>query len=170
MGLAPQAPMGLEGNNAIVVKVIFLILCLFQVSAQAASLPVPRFVSIRSDEVNARVGPGLRYPIEWVFVRHNLPVKVIREFGHWRLVRDVEGAEGWVHQRMLSGLRTISIQNNGNSRLFSRPSERSTVVAKLESGAICQLIQVKKEWVKLKTGTYTGWVLRDQIWGVLETE
>jgi len=150
----------------------FILLLLFSdVSVvKAASLQVPRFVSLRSERVNARVGPGLRYPIEWVFVRPQLPVKVVREFGHWRLIRDVEGAEGWVHQRMLSGLRTISIQNNGLSRLFSRPSENASIVAKLETGVICQLVQIKKDWVKVKVASHTGWLRRDQIWGVLDNE
>ena len=111
---------------------LFILLSLSSL-VKAADLPVPRFVTFRSEKVNARVGPGLRYPIEWVFVRHKLPIKVVREFGHWRLIRDSEGAEGWVHQRMLSGLRTVLIQNNEISQLFARPSDTSKILAKLEA-------------------------------------
>lgn len=135
--------------------------------AYAADLPVPRFVSARSERVNARVGPGLRYPIEWVFVRQKLPLKVIREFGHWRLVRDPEGAEGWVHQRMLSGLRTVIVHSNGISKLFSKPHNSAPVIAKLEPNVICQLIQVKDQWVKVKINDHKGWIEKNQIWGVM---
>lgn len=147
-----------------------LFLCLWGSKGWSADLPVPRFVSLRSDKVNARVGPGLRYPTEWIFVRHKLPVKIVREFGHWRLVQDVEGAEGWVHQRMLSGLRTVIVQNNGLTSLYARPISTSKVLAKLEPGVICQLLSIEKEWVQIKIDAYKGWITRDQIWGILETE
>lgn len=137
---------------------------------QGADLPIPRFVSLRSEKINARVGPGLRYPMEWIFVRHKLPVKVLREFGHWRLIQDIEGAEGWVHQRMLSGLRTVMVQNNEYSPLYKEPSVNAPVVAHLEPGVICDLLAVEKLWVRVKVDAYKGWIERHQIWGVLETE
>ncbi|MDP7625068.1 MAG: SH3 domain-containing protein, partial [Rhodospirillales bacterium] len=64
--------------------------------------PLPRFVSLRADEVNLRTGPGVRYPVDWVYQRKNLPVEVIAEFGTWRKVRDVQGSQGWIHQSLLS--------------------------------------------------------------------
>jgi SH3-like domain-containing protein len=73
---------------------------------EAGGLPVPRFVSLKSDRVNARAGPGQRYPVEWVFVRRGLPVEVVAESDLWRRVRDMEGVEGWVHKGLLSGQRT----------------------------------------------------------------
>ena len=68
-------------------------------------LRVPRFVSMNSSKVNVRAGPGTRYPIKWVFQRKTLPVQIIAESDTWRKIRDFEGIEGWVHQRMLSGRR-----------------------------------------------------------------
>ena len=70
---------------------------------------VQRFVSLRADEVNVRAGPGVRYPVKWVFVRKLMPVEVIAEFDTWRKIRDWEGAEGWVHRAMLSGRRSIVV-------------------------------------------------------------
>ena len=69
------------------------------------TLPIPRYVSLRSDEVNIRTGPGVQYPIEWVFTRRHMPVEVVEQFEHWRKIRDIEGTTGWVHQSMLSGKR-----------------------------------------------------------------
>ena len=65
-------------------------------------LPVPRFVTLRADEVNLRTGPGEQYPIEWIYVRAGLPVEIIAEFGNWRRIRDFEGIEGWVFHSLLS--------------------------------------------------------------------
>src|SRR3546814_8908608 len=64
-------------------------------------LPIPRYVTLRASEVNVRAGPGVRYPIEWVYQRQNLPVEVVAEFDTWRKIRDPDGVEGWVHQQVL---------------------------------------------------------------------
>ena len=74
--------------------------------AGASGLAVPRFVSLKSDRVNLRQGPGTEYPTAWVFRRAGLPVEVIKEFESWRQVRDAEGTTGWVLGSMLSGRRT----------------------------------------------------------------
>ena len=72
-------------------------------------LPLPRFAAMRADRVYMRKGPGQRYPIEWVYHRRGLPVKVEREFDVWRLVEDADGTKGWVHQATLVGQRTFVI-------------------------------------------------------------
>ena len=84
------------------------------VSAQArnSGLPLPRFVSLRADEVNMRTGPGVQYPVEWVYKRQGLPAEIIAEFGTWRKVRDWQGTQGWIHQSMLSGKRNFIIMEN----------------------------------------------------------
>src|SRR3990167_9515481 len=76
-----------------------------QAPLQASGLPLPRFVSLRAEEVNMRAGPGVRYPVDWVYKRKNMPVEVIAEFGTWRKVRDIQGTQGWIHQSMLSSNR-----------------------------------------------------------------
>src|SRR6516165_2822675 len=72
-----------------------------------AGQKVPRFVSLRSDQVNLRVGPGENYPIEWVLTRKEMPVEIVKEFENWRMIRDWQGTEGWVHERMLTGKRAV---------------------------------------------------------------
>ncbi|HKH69397.1 MAG TPA: SH3 domain-containing protein, partial [Reyranella sp.] len=68
---------------------------------KGSGLPIPRFASLRSDEVNVRTGPGPRYPIDWVFKRKAMPVEIVAEFENWRKIRDWQGASGWVHQSLL---------------------------------------------------------------------
>src|SRR3984893_10616803 len=76
----------------------------------ATSQRLPRFVSLRSDQVNLRVGPGENYPIEWVLTRKEMPVEIIKEFENWRMIRDWQGTEGWVHERMLTGKRAVVVK------------------------------------------------------------
>lgn len=78
-------------------------------AGSVTGLPLPRFAAMRADEVNMRSGPGQRYPIEWVYHRRDLPVKIEREFDVWRLVEDSDGQKGWVHQATLVGTRTFVI-------------------------------------------------------------
>src|SRR5579872_1021736 len=94
---------------------LILILTLLPCAALArdnntSGLPVPRFVSLKSDEVNVRTGPGTRYPIQWVYRRAGLPVEVIEEYDVWRKIRDSEGTAGWVHKTMIDGKRNIMIR------------------------------------------------------------
>jgi SH3-like domain-containing protein len=73
------------------------------------NLPLPRFVSLKGSEGNARRGPGLTHRIDWVFTRAGMPLKITAEFENWRRVEDSEGAGGWVHYSLLSGVRTALV-------------------------------------------------------------
>jgi SH3-like domain-containing protein len=137
--------------------------------AAERGLPLPRFAALRSDEVNLRAGPGDRYPVEWVFTRKDLPVEIVQEWEHWRKIRDSEGTEGWVHQRMLVGKRSVLI--TGETRaLYARPQPGAAVVARAEPGVVGRLLECKGTWCRIEADKIEGWVHRDQIWGVSATE
>src|SRR5438128_8966612 len=86
-----------------------------------AGQKLPRFVSLRSDQVNLRVGPGENYPIEWVLTRKDMPVEIIRQFENWRMIRDWQGTEGWVHERMVAGKRAVVVK--GGIRTLHRQAD-----------------------------------------------
>ncbi len=138
-------------------------------SGAGDSLPVPRYVSLRSEEVNVRTGPGVRYPVEWVFQRRNMPVEVVEQFEHWRKVRDIEGAEGWVHQSMLSGKRYAIVTGEVRS-LRRRPEPGSSEVARLEPGVIAELIECEGRFCRLEASGIKGWLPRAEFWGVYPSE
>ena len=128
-------------------------------------LPVPRYVSLRSGEVNVRAGPGSRYPIEWVFKRRSLPVEVVAEFDTWRKIRDFQGTEGWVHQSMLSGRRMVQVI--GQVRTLRRdPGGSAPAVARMEPGVLGNLEDCRHEWCEIRVSGLSGWVSRAHIWGV----
>lgn len=127
--------------------------------------PLPRFASLRADEVNMRTGPGLRYPIEWVYRRRNLPVEIVDEFETWRRVRDWEGTVGWVHQSMLHGLRTVRVQEKTRT-LRREPAAGAAPVARAEAGVIAILDTCADGWCRLEFDGLGGWVRRDALYGV----
>jgi SH3-like domain-containing protein len=137
--------------------------------AADSSLPVPRFVSLRSDEVNVRTGPGIRYPIDWVFVRKTMPVEVLAEVDTWRKIRSQDGTEGWVHQSMLTGRRTAMVIGEVRT-LRKRNDADAAAVAELEPGVIANLLECRDAWCRLEIAGQKGWLQRDALWGVLPSE
>lgn len=124
-----------------------------------------RFVSLRSTEVNMRVGPGTEYPIEWIYVRQNLPVEVIGEFGIWRKIRDMEGTEGWIHQTMASKNRTIAIVNE-DALMHRADSSSSKSIALLKVGVIAQVKRCRQNWCQVKVNKMKGWIQAHHVWGL----
>ena len=137
---------------------------------RATQLPLPRFVSIAVSEVNVRAGPGLRYPIKWIFKRKDLPVEIVQEFDHWRKIRDHAGDEGWVHKSLLSGRRTLLVQGQEMTEMYDRAGENARVVAKLEPGAIVRLSKCNTDICAVEKDAYRGWVQRNLLWGIYEHE
>ena len=139
--------------------------------AQETGLPLPRFVSLRAGEVNLRTGPGVQYPVDWVFQRQNLPVEVIREYRTWRLIRDWQGTQGWVHQSMLSGRRTFIVV--GSMRTLRRePDSKSRPVARAEPGVIGDVDRCPEGsgWCQVNMAERAGWLRRVELWGVYRHE
>lgn len=144
-------------------------ICRGDAAETQARLPVPRFVSLHADKVNLRTGPGDRYPIEWVLTRKDMPVQIVAEFEHWRRIRDYQGTEGWVHERMLEGKRDIVV--TGSVRPLRRqPAANAAVVARAEPGVVARLLECQGPWCRIDAGEATGWLRRDELWGVLPDE
>jgi len=139
------------------------------VAAGGAEVPLPRFASLHSDKVNLRAGPGDRYPIEWVYMRKDWPVEVVAQFDHWRRVRDWEGTEGWVHEKMVVGRREV-IVTGGVRGLRTSPDVGAALVARAEPGVVGHLDECRSDWCRIEAGDVTGWVERSNIWGVYPNE
>ncbi len=128
-------------------------------------LPLPRFVSVRAGEVNVRTGPGVRYPIDWVFVRRDLPVEIVAEYETWRQIRDHQGTTGWVHQSMLSGKRTVLMQDKLVT-LRRTANGGAPPVARAEAGVIGELVECDSVWCRVEVAGIRGWAEKEKLWGV----
>lgn len=136
---------------------------------QGSGLPVPRFVTLKSDTVNMRVGPGREYPLSWVYKKKNLPVKVIAEFDVWRKVIDHEGTTGWVHSQLVTLKRYALIQSR-LTKLYRKADFDSPVVAVADKGVIIELQICEAQWCRIATQDLRAFVRREDIWGILENE
>jgi SH3-like domain-containing protein len=137
--------------------------------AADSGLPVPRFVTLRSDKVNVRTGPGAQYPVEWVFERKGMPVEVVAEHDTYRKVRDIEGTEGWVYQGLLSARRGIIV--TGERRTLRRePQAAAPAVAIAEPDVVGQLLHCNDAWCRVDIDGYRGWLTRGEFWGVYKDE
>ncbi len=138
---------------------------------EGTGLPLPRFVSLRAKVVNLRAGPGVQYPIDWVFRRQSLPVEIIAEFKTWRKVRDWQGEQGWIHQSMVSGKRTIIIIGNTRT-LRSKANAKSPSVVRIEHHVIGKLLSCPgaEPWCRVEVDGFKGWLRRVEFWGVHRNE
>jgi len=132
-------------------------------------LPLPRFASLRATKVNLRAGPGVRYPVEWVYQRRGLPVMITAEFDAWRKIRDWRGTVGWIHRSMLTGRRTV-IATAREVVLRRKPSKSAAAVGRAEAGVIARVLACKGDWCRIEAGGISGWGRRKALWGTLAQE
>lgn len=146
-------------------------------------LPIPRFVSLKSSEVNLRKGPNYKFPVEWNYKQKSYPMKLVAEFENWRKLRDEDGSEGWIHENLITGNRHAYVRSNiyktknqlylnhkSELVLFRYPDENSYPIVRMQIGVIGKLKKCHKEWCKIKIQNTSGWVLKQNLWGVTPDE
>lgn len=158
----------LTGKSVIVAFILGMLTTAPSHSAERGSvtnLPLPRFVSMKASEGNVRRGPSLSHRIDWVYKRRSMPLQITAEHGHWRRVQDRDGAGGWVHYSLLSGVRTAIVEVD-LLNLHARPDPGTPVNAQLSIGVVAELRQCQAEWCELSAGGYRGWARKGAYWGV----
>lgn len=162
-------------NRFIVLTLAALVVLGFSLPTVAqisgSGLPLPRFVSLRAGEVNLRTGPGVQYPVDWVYRKSGLPLEVIAEYKTWRKVRDWDGAQGWVHQTMLSANRTFIV--TGTTRtVISKAEGGARPVARVQAGVTGQLVACPdaSDYCRVQVEGFEGWLPRTDFWGILKAE
>ncbi|MDJ0857502.1 MAG: SH3 domain-containing protein [Dinoroseobacter sp.] len=136
-----------------------------QQTGPVTNLPLPRFVSMKAQEGNVRRGPSLTHRIDWVFTHRDMPLKIVGEYGHWRRVVDREGAGGWMHYALLSGVRTVIVEVD-LSPIHAKPTANSPVRARAEAGAIVRLDSCTGNWCRVRGGRDRGWIEASSLWGL----
>jgi SH3-like domain-containing protein len=134
-------------------------------SAAAQDRDVPYWASLRYDEVNLRVGPSESYPIDWVYHRSGLPVKVVRLYQGWRRVRDPDGTEGWIVARLLNPNRTAIVVGKGLAPMRAGANEAATLRWRVEPGVVGALGDCRDEWCQFNVNGRAGWVEQQRLWG-----
>ena len=127
--------------------------------------PVPRFVALEYNEINARNGPGEDHRILWTWRARGMPVEVIAETSDWRRVRGPDGAPAWVHKRGLTGTLAVMRVKPGQAALLAEPEAGAKVVAWLNPQAVATLEKAQGDWRQVKAGGRKGWVQASEVWG-----
>lgn len=160
------------------VSALWIAMCTAGIAAKdmpptASGLPVPRYVSLKSDHVNVRAGPTKDQDVTWIYTRAGLPVEITAEFENWRRVRDSEGAEGWVYHSLLSGKRTAVVTMKNKSDLVSiydSADPKSAVAARLQAGVVAQVKRCNDGWCRVTGDGFDGWIEQQRLWGVYADE
>ncbi len=140
----------------------------FAAAQTPSGLPVPRFVTLKFDEVNGRAGPSRDHPVLWVYRRRGLPVQVVAETENWRRIRDPEGDLSWMHKRTLDGARAVVA--TAETPLRDRAEAGEETVAAAEPGAVLGLDRCLAGWCRLESGDHEGWAQAATLWGVDEED
>lgn len=171
----PSACSALVSALLLLALILTAVLAATPVAAQVGAvsgLPLPRFVSLKSDRVNLREGPSKEHRTAWVFQRAGLPVEITAEFDNWRRIRDSEGSEGWVLHSLLSGRRTALVApwRKGEVVPLTSQAGGTNVSAQLQSGVVVSVRRCDKAWCRVSGKEFDGFVEQKMLWGVYANE
>ena len=133
--------------------------------AAAQDREVPYWATLRSEEVNMRVGPSEEFPIEWVYRREGLPVKVIRLNQGWRLVEDPDGERGWIIARLLNPKRGAIVIGDGLAEMRASSEAGAKLLWRVEPGVVGELGDCENGWCRFGVNGNRGWIEAQRIWG-----
>ena len=140
-----------------------------KLSVRGSGELLPRFVSLKYDEVYMRKGPSRDHPIDWVYKTKNLPLKIVSEFENWRKVIDSEGTIGWIHRSQLSNKRIVEVISE-NLKIRNKPDIDAKVIAIAEVRALLNLERCDEKWCRLSYQNIKGWSSRDGFFGLIKDE
>jgi SH3-like domain-containing protein len=138
-----------------------------------SGLPVPRFVSLKTDRVNVRGGPDKDHEVSFIYTRVGWPVEITAEFENWRRIRDSDGSEGWVYHSLLSGKRTAAVQLKSKTDLapvHAKADPQSPVTAQLQVGVLAAVKHCTGTWCEVSGDGFAGWIEQPSLWGVYPDE
>ena len=121
------------------------------------------YLMLKNSKVNVRMGPGLDYPVKFIYKKKYLPVKIIDKKENFRKVIDHKKNSGWIHISQLKKINSVIVLSN--RILFKKPTFNSKPIANIESGKLFVLEKCKKNWCKVSSQNYSGWINIDNVWG-----
>lgn len=138
------------------------LLCLSYPAFAEQKTGLPFFGSLKSSETNVRTGPGLRYPILWVYKKKEIPILIMRKYQNWYEIRDMEGEEGWVHKNLVSRTRYVSV-NEGNPAVLYKDNRGLKPIARLEQGVIGKLALCDLGQCQIMLPHINGWIAKGRL-------
>ncbi len=132
---------------------------------------VYKFATIRSNQANARVGPGLQYPVSLLYIKKSEPIKILQESNHWRQIIDIDGDVSWIHVSLLSRKRSVIVKSSKPIFLLSSPFSDANCIAHVASEVRCDFLNYcSTKFCKVKCSSHKGWIERKSLWGINDNE
>ena len=144
-------------------KILYLLI-LFCIFFPSNVFSNETFLSLKKDKVNVRYGPGFEYPIKYIYKKINLPIKQIDKKENFRRIIDLKNNSGWIHVSQLKKVNSIIPKTD--KILFSKPTNFSKPLAKIEKGRVLLIQNCNNNWCKIKTDDFKGWVKVENSWGL----
>ena len=144
-------------------KILIILFCVLIPSSVVADT-INYYVSLKYNKVHVRYGPSLNSPIKYVYKKKYLPLKVIDKKEHFRKIVDLKKNSGWIHKSQL--IKSKSLITTSKKILYKKPSKYSEPLAKLEVGRLLIFKKCVKNWCKIETENYSGWVETKSVWGI----
>ncbi len=160
-----------------IMRIIIFFLFIFIINQIYASgigtvtgFAIPRFVSLKSNDVNLRVGPSVNYPIKIKYIQKNFPVEIIDEYDVWRQIRDIEENVGWIHKSLLKGDRYGVILFNIKNEILVFNYPKGYQIGKIGNKNIVEIKKCLEKWCFIRIKNKKGWIEKKNLWGVYNTE
>ncbi|WP_047264684.1 SH3 domain-containing protein [Candidatus Liberibacter africanus] len=138
---------------------------------------IPRFVTIKANRANSRIGPGMMYSVVCTYLTRGLPVEVLKEYENWRQIRDFDGTVGWINKSLLSNKRSAIVspwdrktKNLIYVNIYKNPDIQSLIVAQVEPGVLLTIRECSGEWCFGHNSDIEGWIKQQKIWGTYPSE
>ena len=147
-------------------KYNLIIFILFFLISKSYANESAKFLSLKNNEVNLRQGPSFEYPIKLTYKKKYLPVLILSKSDTWRKIQDFENNSGWIHISQLSKKKS-GINKKNKTIMYEKPTIYSKPIAELELGRLVLIIKCKKQWCKTKSGNFAGWLIKENLWGLV---
>ena len=154
---------------SIILTVFFSKICFAEVGKDTG-LKIPRYVSLKSNDANIRVGPSTNYPIVIKYIQQSYPLKILEEYDDWRKIEDFTKNNGWIHKSLISGNRTGIIISNNNDKIKIFNTVKGKIIGNIGTGNIVIINKCKIDWCSISLNKYEGWIYKKNLWGVEDME
>ena len=142
-----------------------LYILFFLLLLTTSSLAQETFLSLKKNKVNVRYGPSFDSDIKYVYKKINLPIKQIDKKENFRRIIDLKNNSGWIHISQLKKINSVISTND--KILFKKPSSFAKPIAQIKKGRLLILQKCEKNWCKIKSNNFEGWIKNDNIWGLI---
>ena len=154
---------------SLILTIFFTKICHAEVGKETG-LDIPRYVSLKSNDANIRIGPSTNYPIVIKYIQKSYPLKIVEEYDDWRRIEDFNKNNGWIHKSLISGKRTGIILSITDDKILVYNTIRGKVIGNIGKGNIVFINKCKIDWCLISINEYNGWIYKKNIWGVGDTE